>query len=125
MARNSGIFWAMLQASFVTGNTFSYFTFRDDEDIDEKTRNIFMGVLFGVVLLGTLTLCFLRPVTWVRTDGGPKTNDTPLMAFKRSFRLLATPQMLQLCVFFLAMGMYRTFRYVFNTEQYSQFGITF
>ena len=38
MARNSGIFWSILQCSLILGNTFIYFQFQSLTDIDEETR---------------------------------------------------------------------------------------
>ena len=38
MERNSGIFWAMLQCSMLVGNTFVYFQFQGQEDIDKDSR---------------------------------------------------------------------------------------
>ena len=38
IARNSGIFWSILQCSLILGNTFIYFQFQDLTDIDSDTR---------------------------------------------------------------------------------------
>ena len=59
MARNSGVFWALLQCSLLWGNLFVYFVFTK-ERIEAKTRNLTYGVLTVVGAIGTVLLFFLR-----------------------------------------------------------------
>ena len=42
IARNSGIFWSILQCSLILGNTFIYFQFQDLTEIDNQTRFVFV-----------------------------------------------------------------------------------
>ncbi|KAJ8317966.1 hypothetical protein KUTeg_003057 [Tegillarca granosa] len=56
VARNSGIFWALLQCSLLFGNMYSHFVLKgSDITTDERTK-LFIG-LSGAAVLGTL--CFL------------------------------------------------------------------
>ncbi len=108
MGRNSGIFWAMLECSLLIGNTFSYFQFKDEDDISEDDRFIFVAVLFVCGCAGLLVFFFLLPTPWVK-QLEQEVPDTPKTALTRSFRLFLTPEMLQLVFFFFYMGMQLTF----------------
>ena len=59
MARNSGVFWALLQCSLLWGNIFVFFVFTE-EKIEAKTRYLTYGVLTVVGAIGTFLLFFLR-----------------------------------------------------------------
>ncbi len=98
----------MFQCSLLIGNTFAYFQFRDTDDIDEDTRTTFVAVLLGFGLAGTVTFFFLLPTPWINSIAKEEA-DSPIQALTRSFRLFATPEMLQLLFYFFYMGMQLTF----------------
>lgn len=60
ISRNSGIFWALLQCSMFFGNLFVYYQFQDKTHIDKDTRNLVIGVLTAVAVLGIVFLAALR-----------------------------------------------------------------
>ncbi len=107
MARNSGIFWAMLEMSLIIGNTFAYFQFslNDTETIDRSLRNQTVGVLLGVAVVGVISFFFLLPTPWVHNDNKALEHDTPLRALTNSFKLFATKEMLMLIFYFFYMGL--------------------
>ena len=71
VARNSGIFWAMLEASLLVGNTFAYFQFRGLDTIEEDTRVTTVGVLLAVGIAGCVTFCTFLPTPWAKEVPGP------------------------------------------------------
>ncbi|KAM8706516.1 hypothetical protein ACLKA7_010736 [Drosophila subpalustris] len=60
ISRNSGIFWALLQCSMFFGNLFVYYQFQDKTHIDKQTRDLVIGVLTAVAVLGIVFLLALR-----------------------------------------------------------------
>ncbi|KAK7507828.1 hypothetical protein BaRGS_00000793 [Batillaria attramentaria] len=116
VGRNSGIFWALLQCSLLFGNLYSFLVFRGEATITDSARtHLFIG-LSGAGLLGSLCLLFLRKRRVVDTDNLVSLNasatqapDTPVAAFKRSFQLLKTQEMLILSVVFAFTGLELTF----------------
>jgi len=124
MGRNSGIFWALLQCSLLFGNMFVYFYFKGTADhVSDNERVTLYSVLLTCCLLGTVLLIALRrtqqPVA--RSSGSSPMNDEgsdgncatctqgPVDAFKRSFQLLITPDMLMLAVTMAYTGFELTF----------------
>lgn len=110
ISRNSGIFWAMLQASMFFGNLFVYFQFQENH-INKETRNLVIGVLIAVGLLGVIFLAALRP----QLDNSSNRNDGELQekqsgltsaikAFKSALELFLTRDMLLLSVAFFYTG---------------------
>lgn len=96
----------MYQMSGVFGNTFSYFWFRDSHEIDDRTRNVFVGTLLCVSLAGTAVFLLLRPMPWAReARSAYPAPDTPATALKRAWALFATREMLILTPFFVYMGL--------------------
>ena len=130
--RNSGIFWAMLQASLLIGNLIGYFLFPDPNTISPENAHFFYLVLFGVAAGGVGILCFLRApradlssasfssvndsamsidstASSSSTAGGGAGRMSALEAAKATFRLLATARMLQLSFIIMYSGFVLTF----------------
>jgi hypothetical protein len=104
MARNTGIFQVMVLGSGVVGNTVAYVLFKDVEDIDPSTRNMFVAILFSTSCAGTLMLVFTCPIPEVKKDV-----ESPWKVMKMSFSLFGRTEMRLLSLFFMYMGMERTF----------------
>jgi len=109
MARNSGIFWAMLQMSMLIGNTFVFFQFAGKDDIDTKTRTVVTMTLLGVGVAGTLVFLLLRP-----TDAWSAGNDStasggPTAALKKAFAIFLTKDMILLSITNFYTGLLLTF----------------
>lgn len=107
-SRNSGIFWAMVMASNVIGNTFVFLQFRGLSDIDSGTRTLVASVLLGVCFAGIVVLCLLRPTPW-DSEGRTTPPDTPAQALSKAWRLLWTRDMLLLFLTFFYTGLELTF----------------
>ncbi|KAJ4443939.1 hypothetical protein ANN_05728, partial [Periplaneta americana] len=109
ISRNSGIFWAMLQASMFLGNLFVYFQFQGKTQIDADTRLIVFIVLLVVAAVGIVFLLLLRPAQ--RADGELERREEggPLNALKRAFVLLLTKEMLLLSITFFYTGIELSF----------------
>ncbi len=86
MSRNSGIFWAMFQCSLLIGNTFAYFQFKEDDDISEEERTVFVAVLFTAGCAGVVVFFFLLPTPWDKDMRADQKPDTPKTAFLRSIK---------------------------------------
>ncbi|XP_055851082.1 UNC93-like protein MFSD11 [Episyrphus balteatus] len=114
ISRNSGIFWALLQCSMFFGNLFVYFQFQDKSTIDAETRQLVIGVLIAVAILGIAFLATLRTV---------EDNSTPdrelhevksgfgsaLYAMKSAGELFMTRDMLLLSLAFFYSGLELSF----------------
>jgi len=132
MGRNSGIFWALLQCSLLFGNMFVYFFFKGDINISDHGRETLYTVLLSCACIGTLAITLLRktPTTLTLTtvdDEEPIDDESlkslnrsqnssdvvhgqsPLEAFKKSFKLLISPDMLLLSVTIAYTGFELTF----------------
>jgi len=104
ISRNSGIFWAMLQASMFFGNLFVYFQFQGKTHIDADTRLSVFIVLLVLAAIGIVFLLLLRPAQ--NSDGEMVRKDEggPLHALKRAFDLLLTKEMILLSLTFFYTG---------------------
>uniref|UniRef100_A0A2C9KYX4 UNC93-like protein MFSD11 n=1 Tax=Biomphalaria glabrata TaxID=6526 RepID=A0A2C9KYX4_BIOGL len=60
VARNSGIFWALLQCSLLFGNLYSYFVFQGKTEITDSERFKLFAALSAAGLAGSLCLLLLR-----------------------------------------------------------------
>lgn len=119
ISRNSGLFWAMLQASMFFGNLFVYFQFQGKTHIEEGTRRLVFSVLIAVAVLGVLFLATLKnPKHFeVVSSTDPELDDleTPpqspmenvVQEFKSAIKLFTTRDFLLLSVAFLYTGEYR------------------
>ncbi|XP_049940145.1 UNC93-like protein MFSD11 [Schistocerca serialis cubense] len=109
ISRNSGIFWAMLQASMFFGNLFVYFKFQGKTHIDHETRMVVFIVLIVLAAVGIVFLLVLRPAE--RADGEMVGKDTtgPLTALKKAFRLFFTKDMMLLTLTFFYTGIELSF----------------
>ncbi|CAG2199109.1 UNC93-like protein MFSD11 [Mytilus edulis] len=60
VARNSGIFWALLQCSLLFGNIYSYFVLKGSANITSGERTKLYTALSGAAVAGTLCFLVLR-----------------------------------------------------------------
>lgn len=113
IARNSGIFWAMLQTSMFFGNLFVFFQFQGKNHIDEETRNVVFTALIAVGTIGLFFLIALRPlrdstvVTGAERDDeldNPNMMKASLAIFRSSVKLILTKDMLLLSLTFFYTG---------------------
>ncbi|KAJ9596528.1 hypothetical protein L9F63_012470, partial [Diploptera punctata] len=109
ISRNSGIFWAMLQASMFFGNLFVYFKFQGKEHIDSETRTLVFIVLLVVAAVGIIFLLLLRPAQSPDGELIRKDDGGPLQALKRAFALLVTKEMILLSITFFYTGIELSF----------------
>ncbi|XP_052068663.1 UNC93-like protein MFSD11 [Mytilus californianus] len=133
VARNSGIFWALLQCSLLFGNIYSYFVLKGSANITSGERTKLYTALSGAAVAGTLCFLFLRnkrtsdvndlvnlPKSTESSDPSLNTEsslnidknvkkDSPLQSIVRSFHLLKTREMLLLSVAIAYTGIELTF----------------
>lgn len=107
IARNSGIFWALLQCSLLFGNMFFYFTLQGKDTIDKSTRFTVFIVLLVVCSIGVLLLIALRnakrPELKASEEKTPE--EGPLAVLVRAFKLFMTKDMILLSVTFFYTGL--------------------
>lgn len=114
MARNSGIFWALLQFSLLWGNVYSYTTLKGDFTITaEKRMHLFVG-LGGACAVGLLCMFLLRTKASFTRDSEMEDLETvtpPSVkeTFFKSFKLIRTRTMLLLLFPFIYTGLELTF----------------
>ncbi|XP_071106126.1 UNC93-like protein MFSD11 [Haliotis cracherodii] len=116
VARNSGIFWALLQCSLLFGNMYSYFVFKSKSEVTDIERtDLFIG-LSSAALLGVLCLFLIRKKRPSDAENlvnlnssGSHSADTALSALKRSLQLLKTKEMIYLSFTFAYTGLELTF----------------
>lgn len=111
ITRNSGVFWAMLQASMLVGNSFVYFQFQGKDHIDSSTRNIVFTVLIAVAIVGVIFFGIMRRVNQPFDENTrdleleDRSNSNSIIgAFVQAIRLFFTRNMLLLCITFLYTG---------------------
>ncbi|PNF26549.1 UNC93-like protein MFSD11 [Cryptotermes secundus] len=109
ISRNSGIFWAMLQASMFFGNLFVYFQFQGKTHIDAHTRLSVFIVLLIIAAVGIVFLLILRPAQSPDGEMVQKEEGGPLNALRRAFALLITKEMILLSVTFFYTGIELSF----------------
>ncbi|XP_055904072.1 UNC93-like protein MFSD11 [Eupeodes corollae] len=114
ISRNSGIFWALLQCSMFLGNLFVYFQFQDKSTIDAETRQLVIGVLIAVSILGIAFLAALRSVEDNSTSDRELQEvksgfGSALYAMKSAGELFVTKDMLLLSVAFFYTGLELSF----------------
>lgn len=110
IARNSGIFWALLQSSLLFGNLFVYFQFQGKDHIDKDTRFTVFIVLLSVACVGLLVMFALRSVRQTDIDKRIEQHlgdepSGPVDAFVRSLRLFLTRDIMLLSVSFFFTGL--------------------
>ncbi|XP_073975064.1 UNC93-like protein MFSD11 [Rhodnius prolixus] len=104
MARNSGIFWALLQSSMLFGNFYVYMVFQGKSTIDHYTRWLVSTVLSGICAIGVLLLILLRPAVSAEGNVITRRRVGPLQAFVEAVKLFARKEMILLCITFLYTG---------------------
>ncbi|CAH0389244.1 unnamed protein product [Bemisia tabaci] len=109
LARDSGVFWALMQSSMFLGNTFVYIAFQGKESIDSDTRTFVLIVLTAVSIVGIVFFAFLPPPISVDGELANKREAGPLAAFINSISLLSTQDMLLLCLTFFYSGLELSF----------------
>jgi len=108
IARNSGIFWAMLQCSLFFGNLFYYYQIGDDTSIDDDTRMIIFYALTAVSVVGILVMLIFRQPRVTLEDGDKRVvnaSENLLLSIVNAFKLLMTPRMLLLSFTFFYTGL--------------------
>ncbi|XP_050301655.1 UNC93-like protein MFSD11 [Anthonomus grandis grandis] len=112
ISRNSGVFWAMLQMSMFVGNTFVYFVFRGQDQVNSTQRQIVIWTLSAIALSGIIVMVFFpKPPKKQRIPDRDTDEDHveppsgPIEALKGAVRLFFTRDMLMLCVTFIYTGL--------------------
>ncbi|EDV49356.1 UNC93-like protein MFSD11 [Drosophila erecta] len=114
ISRNSGVFWALLQCSMFIGNLFVYYQFQDKTRIDKETRNLVIGVLTVIAILGIVFLAALR----FMPDNAEHDNELEqkhtgcgqaIYALKSAGQLFLTKKMLLLSLAFFYTGLELSF----------------
>ncbi|XP_017103381.2 UNC93-like protein MFSD11 [Drosophila bipectinata] len=114
ISRNSGVFWALLQCSMFIGNLFVYYQFQDKTRIDKETRNLVIGVLTLIAVLGIVFLAALRYMA----DNAEHDNELEqkhtgcgqaMYALKSAGQLFFTKKMLLLSLAFFYTGLELSF----------------
>ncbi|XP_017026609.1 UNC93-like protein MFSD11 isoform X2 [Drosophila kikkawai] len=114
ISRNSGVFWALLQCSMFIGNLFVYYQFQDKTVIDKETRNLVIGVLTVIAILGIVFLAALR----FMADNAEHDNELEqkhtgcgqaMYALKSAGQLFCTKKMLLLSLAFFYTGLELSF----------------
>ncbi|XP_034115639.1 UNC93-like protein MFSD11 [Drosophila albomicans] len=114
ISRNSGIFWALLQCSMFFGNLFVYYQFQDKTHIDKQTRDLVIGVLTAVAVLGIVFLLALRfMASNAEQDNELESKQTAcghaVYALKSAGKLFMTKKMLLLSLAFFYTGLELSF----------------
>ncbi|XP_033121361.1 UNC93-like protein MFSD11 [Anneissia japonica] len=115
MARNSGIFWALLQCSLLFGNLFIYFEWQGTDTIEDSMRRTVYIVLTVIAAIGVALLLLLRDKRPEDTNNLLSVNSSvnrvekPWNALVRSFQLFCTKELLLLSVCFFYTGLELTF----------------
>lgn len=109
MARNSGIFWAMLQCSLLFGNLFVFFEFQGEDKINIHIRTMVFSVLLGVGALGTILLLALRGGGRERIEDKGTPPPSPKEALVNAFKLFKTSDMILLSITFAYSGLELSF----------------
>ncbi|XP_063234386.1 UNC93-like protein MFSD11 isoform X2 [Bacillus rossius redtenbacheri] len=109
ISRNSGIFWAMLQASMFFGNLFVFFKFQGKTHIDHDTRLVVFIVLIALAAVGVVFLLVLRPAQNADGELAGRDDQGPLHALQRALSLFTTKQMSLLGITFLYTGIELSF----------------
>uniref|UniRef100_UPI00358F03EB UNC93-like protein MFSD11 n=1 Tax=Myxine glutinosa TaxID=7769 RepID=UPI00358F03EB len=78
MARNTGIFWALLQCSLLFGNLYVYISWRGKTRITDSDRRVLFIVLAVISLAGSLLLLTIRQIPSV-TSGPSLEEQSSLM----------------------------------------------
>ncbi|XP_017110456.1 UNC93-like protein MFSD11 [Drosophila elegans] len=114
ISRNSGVFWALLECSMFIGNLFVYYQFQDKTHIDKETRNLVIGVLTVIAVLGIVFLAALR----FMADNAEHDNELEqkhtgcgqaMYALKSAGQLFLTKKMLLLSLAFFYTGLELSF----------------
>ncbi|GAB1607636.1 UNC93-like protein MFSD11 isoform X1 [Argonauta hians] len=119
MARNSGIFWALLQCSLLWGNLYSYFTFQGKKVISDSMRFQLFAGLSGACGLGVFLLILLQskvrpPPLNDEDDSTEKSADSENVesvktTFLKAFKLFTNRDMLRLLLPFVYTGLELTY----------------
>ena len=129
MGRNSGVFWAFFQCSFLIGSLIVYYCFKPKSDDDSKDptisleqRSIVLIIFTALAAFGTLFFFLLRSPRTNRGQGSTESlivninrsdrsdaNPSPFESLISSFKLFITKPMLVLNIVFLYTGLELTF----------------
>ncbi|GAU97899.1 hypothetical protein RvY_09122 [Ramazzottius varieornatus] len=122
MARNSGLFWALFQSSYVPGNLFFFFYLNGETKIEDHTRTVLYTVLLAVSVMGIAVMFFFKhpvvapvseetlPVAGSSTEVQVKSaRGNPFPAMVAAFRLWKGRDMVLLSFTFAYTGFAQTF----------------
>ncbi|KAB7502898.1 UNC93-like protein MFSD11 [Armadillidium nasatum] len=109
IARNSGIFWAMLQSSFLFGNLFVFFEFQGQEFIDKPTQTTVFTILTIVGAVGVFVMFFLPNPGSTAGAGREDNVGSPSEELRKSFALFRTTEMILLSFTFFYTGIELSF----------------
>lgn len=109
ISRNSGIFWAMLQASMFIGNLFVYFQFQGMDTIIEEARIIVIWVLSAIAIFGVFLLLVLRKAPREESAVVDAQPQGPVDALRAAGRLFITKRMIMLSFTFFYTGIELSF----------------
>ncbi|XP_074245107.1 UNC93-like protein MFSD11 isoform X3 [Saimiri boliviensis] len=124
IGRNSGIFWALLQSSLFFGNLYIYFAWQGKTQISESDRRTVFIALTVISLVGTVLFFLIRKPDSENVLGEDESSDDQDMevnesaqnnltkavdAFKKSFKLCVTKEMLLLSITTAYTGLELTF----------------
>ncbi|XP_023067486.1 UNC93-like protein MFSD11 isoform X4 [Piliocolobus tephrosceles] len=124
IGRNSGIFWALLQSSLFFGNLYIYFAWQGKTQISESDRRTVFIALTVISLVGTVLFFLIRKPDSENILGEDESSDDQDMevnesaqnnltkavdAFKKSFKLCVTKEMLLLSITTAYTGLELTF----------------
>ncbi|GAB6020258.1 DUF895 domain membrane protein [Chamberlinius hualienensis] len=114
IARNSGLFWAILQCSLLFGNIFVFFQLDGATTIDNSQRYIIFGVLTAVSVVGVIVMFFFRTSTKKEVDisnaiEAKEDEISPMQSILRALQLIKTKRMILLSFTFFFTGLELSF----------------
>ncbi|XP_075212852.1 UNC93-like protein MFSD11 [Lycorma delicatula] len=113
ISQNVSIFWAFLQSSSLIGNLYTYYKFEGKTRIDGPTRRNVLYVLGGLAGVSVIMFLFLRPIRKLQlnSESAIQAKDGPIQAFKKTWSMFLSKNMLILSITFIYTGLQHAFIY--------------